>query len=233
MFFTIENVLSESDLAEVQALVKNATFSDGLKTAPRLKHATKNNLQMDVGEDYLAVVELINRAVDGCEGITNRVFPKQRVNPVINRFDEGMYYREHIDFPIQGQHTQMGRMPGRVGNNLLRTDYSMTLFLTRPEEYDGGELQLDVNDRMEKIKLPAGSAVCYQTGIPHSVACVTRGMRICAIYFFQSFIRDIGVRRTLWDLYRFGRELDCSGHGQIATKADSIRHNLVRYLADI
>jgi PKHD-type hydroxylase len=144
-----------------------------------------------------------------------------------------MFYRSHTDAPIQGAHTQLGRTPGRFGQNFVRTDYSMTLFLAAPESYDGGELELRFCDEVRRVKLRAGSAVCYSTGIPHSVCQVTRGSRIAAIYWFQSLIRDPHVRRVIWDQYELEQALLECGQTELALRASDVRKNLIRYLAEV
>ena len=81
--------------------------------------------------------------------------------------------------------------------------------------------------------MPAGSAVVYQTGIPHCVHPVTRGSRICAIYWFQSLIREPNVRRALWDLHCLQRRLVQAGASESALQAESIKANLIRCLAEV
>lgn len=232
MFVTMNNIVGSGDLGEVQRLIASAKYVDGRVTA-KVENAIKNNLEMEVNEPYLKLTQILDRALDSSGQLTDRIFPRSRTTPIINRFDTGMYYREHMDFPVQGAVTQFGRAPGRYGQNFIRTDYSMTLFLTSPESYDGGELQLQVGERQELVKLPAGSAVCYQTGIPHAVRPVTRGSRICAIYWFQSCIRDMNIRRTLWDLRCLQHKLERSREPQLSAEAGMIRDNFLRYLADI
>jgi PKHD-type hydroxylase len=81
--------------------------------------------------------------------------------------------------------------------------------------------------------LKAGGAVCYSTGIPHSVRPITRGSRVAAIYWFQTLIRNVQVRRELWEQYLLEEELKAAGLLNLAEKAASVRNNLVRYLADV
>jgi PKHD-type hydroxylase len=232
MFFTIADLLSKDKLARVQDIIARARFSDGAATAD-VGRETKNNLEMQVDESYLRVVEILNNAVDGCERLRYRLFPRYRSTPIINRFDKEMYYRTHVDAPVQGVRTQFGAAPGKFGQGFLRTDYSMTLFLTDPETYDGGELELDLGEDRKLVKLPAGSAVCYQTGIFHAVRKVTRGSRICGIYWFQSYIGNMGLRRTLWDLHCLCDTLASVSPGKVHEDAANIEANLIRYLADI
>ena len=232
MFFIVENLLGGTDLEQAQRYAREAAYIDGKITA-KADRDVKNNTEMQVDEQYVRLTEIIERALESSEQLNNRLYPRARSAPIVNRYDTGMYYREHIDFPIQGGRTQVGRAPGRFGQNFIRTDYSMTLFLSPPTSYDGGELEINLGERTELIKLAAGSAVFYQTGVPHAVRTVTRGSRICAISWFQSLIRDTNVRRTLWDLTCLEQQLRQSGSDAFAEKAQSVKHNLLRALADI
>lgn len=231
MYFIVENLLHGEQLEKAQRVAREAAYIDG-KASARAAHDVKNNAEMRVDEHYVAIVEMVERALDSSEKVNHRLFPRFRTTPIINRYDTGMYYREHIDLPIQGLQTQFGRAPGKFGQNFVRTDYSMTLFLNPPEAYDGGELEIRIGERTELVKLPAGSAVFYQTGIPHAVRTVTRGSRICAVSWFQSLIRDANIRRTLWDLFLVEKKLVQDGQQELAEQTRAVKYNMLRYLAE-
>jgi PKHD-type hydroxylase len=230
MFFTVENLLGSRELECVGPLLRQAQFVDGAVTA---QGGSKRNQEMAVSQSYAELIEILNRALEISDKINMRIFPRYRTNPIINRYDTGMFYAEHIDSPIQGGTTQVGRAPGRFGQSFVRTDYSMTLFLSDPSTYEGGELCLRIAEELRTVKLRAGSAVCYATGIPHSVRPVTRGTRIAAIYWFQSYIREPQLRSALWDQRCLEHELNRAGQSELAGKAATIRSNLIRYLAEI
>lgn len=232
MFFLIENLISELDLNRIQGLSRTARFIDGSVTGSSSKLA-KNNLEMEVGEPYLSIAEIINAAIDSSQKVNMRMIPRYRTNPIVSRYDVGMSYPPHVDSPIQGGVSQLGKYPGKFGQNFIRTDYSMTVFLSDLNGYEGGELILDLMDEEKSIKLKAGSAVCYSTGISHSVSPILQGSRLAAIYWFQSAIRDIQLRRLHWDQYCLERKLSGLGLVDLASNAASIRSNLLRRLADI
>src|SRR5699024_7560319 len=52
---------------------------------------------------------------------------------------------------------------------------SMTLFLSEPDEYDGGELVIEDQFGAQQVKLPAGHMVLYPSTSLHQVTPVTRG----------------------------------------------------------
>lgn len=233
VFLVVNDILSAIDLERVRRLLGQAKFIDGVISAQGMAKDTKNNREMEVSEDYVELTQLLDQAVDSSEKINLRIFPRYRTNPIFNRYDTGMFYGEHVDVPIQGGITQFGRSAGRFGQNFIRTDYSMTLFLSDPNTYDGGELELRLFGDSKLIKLRAGSAVCYSTGIPHSVRPVTRGSRVAAIYWFQSLIRNVQLRAELWDQYCLEKALVKLGQEDLAAKAATIRNNMVRYLAEL
>jgi PKHD-type hydroxylase len=82
----------------------------------------------------------------------------------------------------------------------IRTDVSFTLFLADPDSYDGGELVIESAAGEEEIKLPAGHLVAYASTSLHRVAPVTRGERLVAVGWAQSYLRDAAQREMLFDL---------------------------------
>lgn len=120
---------------------------------------------------YDEVTELIFGAIDRCSDWIDFVQADDSGVPIISRTPMGGYYRPHQDSPKNGQ-------------------FSTTLFLNSPDEYEGGELQLDVNGEIKHVKLPAGSAITYRTGIPHCVNDVTKGHRDVAVFWTRTKFKD-------------------------------------------
>lgn len=86
------------------------------------------------------------------------------------------------------------------GSGYVRADVSATLFLSEPDEYDGGELVIDDTFGTHGIKLPAGSIIVYPSSSVHQVTPVTRGQRVACFMFIQSMVRDPVKRRLLYDM---------------------------------
>ena len=135
---------------------------------------------------------LITAALDRNAEFQRFALPKRMLQPRICRYREGGAYGSHFDSPVM----QVGREAP------LRTDLSITIFLTEPEAYGGGELLLESPFGNRQYKLPAGDAVVYSTTLRHRVEPVTQGARIVVISWIQSIVKDPIRRETMGDLYR-------------------------------
>lgn len=68
----------------------------------------------------------------------------------------------------------------------IRTDVSSTLFISAPEDYDGGELVVEDAYGSYTVKLPAGDMVIYPATSLRHVTPITRGSRIASFLWTQS-----------------------------------------------
>jgi PKHD-type hydroxylase len=93
-----------------------------------------------------------------------------------------------------GSHVDDALMDG------MRTDVAFTLFLAEPTDYEGGELVIESAGGEDTFKLAAGSLVAYPATTLHRVADVTRGVRLAAVGWARSFVRDPAKRELLFDL---------------------------------
>jgi len=126
--------------------------------------------------------------------------PSAMTQVMSNRYDVGIQYGRHVDAPVMGG----------LGS-AVRTDVAITLFLSDPKSYTGGDLVVESNGVEYGFKLDAGSAIAYPANSLHHVTPVTQGARYSAIIWVQSQVRDTGKRELLWDLDNskrqiFGRE---------------------------
>ncbi len=118
--------------------------------------------------------------------------PLQIFPPLFNR-----YRRGRASF----RHSRRNAVRGdRLTGLRIRTDLSVTLFLSEPDEYDGGELVVEDNYGSHEIKLPAGDLVVYPASSLHMVTPVTRGFRVASFFWLQSMIRDAHARSLIFDL---------------------------------
>jgi PKHD-type hydroxylase len=108
---------------------------------------------------------------------------------MFSRYEPGMTYGAHTDDALMGPN-----------DDKLRTDLAFTIFLADRETYDGGALVIGSPLGEQEIALDAGDAILYPAGSIHYVAPVTRGARLAAVGWVQSFIADAGQRELLFDL---------------------------------
>lgn len=196
MLTCIPDVLEWSEIKKIRAAIAAGAFQDGSKTAGYRAKRVKHNLQMDrttpaAKEVKAAVVTALRR---------NKTFqrvalPKTIRPPLISCYREGMNYGRHVDDAMMGSRVKE------------RSDISVTVFLSDPGAYDGGELVMSSPFGEQEVKLPAGAAVVYPSSTLHRVAPVTRGERLAAVTWVQSHVRDPAKREILYDIYRMRETL--------------------------
>lgn len=194
MLTIIENVLDADEVSAFRTRLAHADWIDGAQTAGSRSVAVKQNLQLDRA-DPLAI-ELGNRILRKLgqhplfvsASLAETIWP-----PVFNCYSNGGHYGTHVDSALM-------RLPetGRT----LRSDLSATLFLCDPDEYEGGELQIEGPFGVQSVRLPAGDMILYPSSSLHRVTPVTRGARIASFFWIESLVRDDAARALLFDLDR-------------------------------
>jgi PKHD-type hydroxylase len=208
MGVVLERVLTHHDIARVRAMLADRQFVDGRATS---QVEGKRNLQLPVDDPVaLRAGELVATRLAAHEHFQRTVYPAAIVAPVFSRFEPDMVYPRHVDRSLMG---------GR------RADVSVTVFLSDPGDYDGGELEIDTGNGERRYRLPAGDAVAYPSTSLHRVARVTRGLREAAVTWVQSMVRDAGRREILVDL---GRAVDQLPPGPYADRVRRSQANLER-----
>ena len=204
-----------------------AEWIDGRGTAGSQSATVKRNMQLPEGTaaaEQLGsiVLEALSRsALFISAAIPMKIFP-----PLFNRYGIGQHFGTHVDGAIRA-------VPGTPVR--IRTDLSVTLFLTEPEDYDGGELTVEDKYAVHEVKLPAGDIVLYSSTGLHHVKPVTRGTRLASFFWLQSMIRDDGARSLLFDLDQTIQELSAERgvEDTACVRLTGIYHNLIRYWADV
>lgn len=228
MLLTIPDILTPDELRHVQAELDGAGWIDGRRTAGDLAAKAKSNAQLPVESPLaLSLGELVLRALARSATYNSAVLPLRILPPMFNRYDAGMAFGLHTDNAIRA-------IPGTNGFR-MRADVSSTLFLSPPEDYEGGELLIEDTYGTHAVKLPAGHLVLYPSSSLHQVAPVTRGSRRGAFFWAQSMVRDDGQRAMLYDLdvaiiglrRRIGDD-DPAVHGLV-----NHYHNLLRRWAEL
>jgi PKHD-type hydroxylase len=186
----IPSVLDRSELDVVQRMLTGAPFVDGKLSAGLAAKRVKHNLEVDRSAREL---EQLNNLVMG-KLVQHPVYrsgalPLRVAAPYYARYTPGMRYGDHVDDPVMG-----------ADGTLYRSDVSITVFLSDPAGYDGGELAINTPFGEQQVKLPAGDAVMYPSSSLHRVAEVTRGERLVAVTWLQSLVRDPARRELLHEL---------------------------------
>ncbi len=196
MLTCIPDILDWTEIKKIRAVIAEGEFEDGKKTAGYRAKRVKHNLQMDRASKHAREVKAIILTGLRRNPTFQRVtLPKTIRPPLISRYQEGMNYGLHVDDALMGSGTKD------------RTDISVTVFLSDPADYDGGETVMHSPYGEQEIKLPAGAAVVYPSSTLHRVAPVTRGERLAAVTWLQSYVRDPAKREILYDLHRMREKL--------------------------
>ncbi len=229
MLITIADVLTAEQVGQARKMLAEANWVDGRVTAGYQAQEVKRNMQIPEGSP--AAVALGEMVLGGLArsprfmsaGLPLRVFP-----PMFNSYSGGQTFGTHVDTAIR----QVASSGQRI-----RTDLSATLFLTAPEEYDGGELVVEDAYGTHSVKLPAGHMVLYPATSLHRVEPVTRGARVSSFFWVQSMVREDSQRALLFDLDTAIQRLALV-QGSAEVKASGVQltgvyHNLLRQWAEI
>ena len=197
MILCVPNVLNPEELASIRAELEGASFADGASTAGWSAREVKKNLQLMPGSPgYERLSSLVLDAFLRNGMLHAAMLTASHTQPLFNRYSQGMHYGPHVDAAV------MGGMGAAV-----RTDIAITVFLSDPMSYDGGELVVHTHGVAGEFKLDAGSAIAYPANSLHHVRPVTRGARDAAIIWVQSQVRDPAQRELLWDLENAKRQI--------------------------
>jgi PKHD-type hydroxylase len=226
MLLKIASLLSPADLKQARDLLDQADWQDGRLTAGAQAAQVKNNQQLPIGsEPARALQALLLKALEGHATFFSAALPKRLLPPMFNRYaGAANTYGDHIDQAIR-------YVPGT--GQRVRTDISCTVFLSGPEEYEGGELVIADTYGEQRVKLAAGDAVLYPGTSVHRVEPVTRGARLASFFWIESMVRSDEQRRLLFDMDQALMQLRSEhGDGDAAVQLTGTYHNLLRMWAD-
>ena len=227
MMVHVPNLLSSEQVAHMRSVLSGTDWVDGKVTAGAQSAGAKHNLQVPENAPAArALGDMILTALGQNERFNSAALALRVFPPLFNRYDQGMNFGAHIDNAIR--FVKGASQPIRV-----RTDLSATLFLTDPEEYDGGELVIEDTFGSHQVKLPAGDLVVYSATSRHHVTPVTRGSRWSSFFWIQSMIRDEAARTMLFELDNAIQSLRKRlGDSEEVVSLTGLYHNLVRRWAD-
>jgi len=226
MLVHVPQVLSREQVADARAKLDAAQWVDGAVTAGFQSVRVKHNLQLpeqhplseEIGDVILTALQ--RQPLFLSAALPFRVFP-----PLFNRYEGGGSFGNHVDNAI--------RQRSGTGHR-IRTDLSATLFLSEPQEYEGGELLVEDTYGVHSVKLPAGHLVLYPSTSLHNVRPVTRGARVAAFFWIQSMVRADADRTLLFDLDHAIQQLnrDVPDHPS-SVQLTAVYHNLLRRWAEL
>ena len=219
MIIAIPKVLPDAVADEIVSELSALAWHAGDSTDSDYSGQSKQNLELKEQDSPVAkkYAQLLLQAVLTNPELRSKAFPHKGKLPQFNKYSEGGAYHKHSDSAF-------------MGSPEIRTDFSVTIFLNDPADYDGGELTLEYSSgEVRKVKERKGTLVCYPSGVLHYVTPVTRGARYAAITWLQSFIRTPQHRELLANLVGLTNRLKAKeGLSDTYTELISIQNNLLR-----
>lgn len=227
MMIQIPELLSAAELAEVRRLIDAAEWIDGNATSGAQAALAKRNRQLP--EDSPAAKragEIVLDALGRNPVFVAAALPAKVWPPMFNRYAGGERFGMHVDNAVRLK---------RGGVERLRSDLSATLFLSSPDDYEGGELTVEDTYGAHVVKLGAGDLILYPASSLHHVTPVTSGERVASFFWIQSMVRDEARRRLLFEMdvaiQRLASEVG-QGHESLVALTGTY-HNLLRMWAEI
>jgi PKHD-type hydroxylase len=205
----VQKLLSAEQVARLGAQLQQGPWADGRATAGAEAARSKRNLQLELGSPaHLELSELVKKAVSASEPFKQLTLPRRMSSILFSRYELGMEYGPHTDDAFRAL-------------ELVRTDIAVTIFLSDPESYEGGALV--VGD--SAVRPAAGDAVIYPASTIHRVSEVTRGVRLAAVFWVQSLVRDEAQRDVLITLQNVIARV---GSPALSLTLSRVQQNLLR-----
>lgn len=187
MILVLDRLLERSELSAIRSSAERLQYNDGKSTAGRFARSVKANSQAVASSDLEAIEAKITRRLAANPVFQSAARPRAMSKLIISRYRIGQTYGLHVDDALMGG---------------VRTDLSFTLFLSEPDEYDGGALIIEETSEERAFRPSAGDLLLYPSTTLHRVEPVTRGVRYAAVGWVQSWIRSAEKREILFDLDR-------------------------------
>lgn len=227
MLLQVPGVLSKAEVARVRGMIDAADWVDGNVTSGAQSALAKKNLQLpEDGEAARAAGKIVLDALEKQPLFVAGALPLKVFPPLFNRYGAGHKFDTHVDNALRVK---------RGSDFRIRSDLSATLFLSEPEDYDGGELSVEDTYGVHQVKLGAGDMVLYPASSLHAVTPITRGERVASFFWIQSMVRDDTKRTLLLQMdiaiQTLARDLG-QDHAQIVSLTGAY-HNLLRMWAEV
>jgi PKHD-type hydroxylase len=223
MIVTLPDLLDRSTLEAVRQALVAAPWQDGKSSAQGRAREAKHNLVVPLEHAAsVAAGRLVLARFSQHEGFKAAALPKVIMPLKFCRYDPGMGYGDHLDLPLMG-----------TAGGGIRTDISVTVFLSERADYEGGDLVFESEYGTQRVRGQAGEAVLYPASTLHRVEPVLSGTRLVAISWIQSLIRDPAKRKIVFDLAQVATALDAAVSGEEQARAiRQSQFNLLRMWAE-
>tara|TARA_R110000851_G_scaffold315514_1_gene478077 strand:- start:59200 stop:59880 length:681 start_codon:yes stop_codon:yes gene_type:complete len=221
MITVIPDLLNTEEVSAFHQALSSADWVSGGETAGHIAAQVKSNQQLPLGHPMAQQLgERMLAALSQCPAFIAATLPARILPPRFNQYQAGGAYGNHIDNAVFA-------IPG--SSERLRSDVSATLFLSHPDEYEGGELVIEDTYGTQSVKLPAGHLVVYPANSVHRVNPVARGVRLASYFWVQSLVREDHKRRLLLELDQSIQALTMqSADAQTISRLTGVYHNLIR-----
>ncbi|MFC5522424.1 Fe2+-dependent dioxygenase [Polaromonas jejuensis] len=227
MLLSVHEVLTPDQVGRARDILARAPWGDGRATSGEQSAQVKNNQQLpEACEETRLLQAMVLAGLERQPSFFSAVLPKHISPPLVNRYGgDANSFGKHVDSAVRYLASGAGR---------VRSDVSCTLFLSAPEDYDGGELVIEDPSGERRIKLAAGDMVIYPGTSVHRVEPVTRGHRLACFFWVESMVRSLEQRQLLFNMDNDLRHLR-STVGETDSGVIGLTgtyHNLLRFWAD-
>ena len=218
----IPSLLTNQELTDITLLISDSSFVDGKLTATLAAKDAKNNLQIDVENESLKVIQsTLGKALQSSPLFNIAALPKNIHPFVVSKYTACKYYGWHVDSPM-------------MGTPALRTDMAMTIFLSDPSSYEGGELLIQQGGNITSFKPAKGDAILYPCQYLHCVNEIKSGERLAAVTWVHSNVKNPEQRQLLYQLNQVHASLYQQAPNAAETNLLLQAHsNLFRMWADV
>lgn len=230
MLLHIPEVFTKDEVKALRQKLDQGPWTDGNITSGHQSATAKKNQQLPEDSEVAREVStLVSQALHANPMFVSAALPHTLFPPLFNRYEGGDTFGLHVDNAIRQRRLATGQ------SVRIRSDLSATLFLSEPEDYDGGELIIEEMYGSQSIKLAAGDLVLYPSKSLHRVTPVTRGARVSSFMWLQSLVRDDADRESLFRMdvaiQRLNQEKGPTD--PVVIELTALYHNLVRRWSEV
>jgi PKHD-type hydroxylase len=233
LLLQIPQVLSPDEVSHFRARLTHAPWADGRITAGYQSARAKRNLQLpESGPIARELSDAVRAALKRSALFAAAALPRRIFPPLFNCYQASDGFGNHVDNAVRYDRSTMSL--AESGGQPIRTDLSATLFLSSPDEYEGGELVIEELLETRQVKLAVGDMVLYPATSVHRVEPVTEGARVASFFWVQSLIRDVSQRTLLFNLDMSIQKLERDHPGDpTIVELVGTYHNLLRFWTDV